>query len=323
MTISAPRRRPLLRRLLSARGRSLEITRSGWLFIALTLAVGFAAINSGSNLLHAVFGAQMALIIGSGIFSEAMVRRSHAHRRPAGPLFAGAPALVEVQLHNTDPRRDLFSISVEDDDREVDAPRCDPVFSVRLAPRQRMLLSTTVTFERRGTHRMPPAVVVTRFPFGLFVKRRELQSSTEVTVYPRLHPVPAPALPVAPLRGDAAGGGRPSRAGEFHGLRDFRDGDDPRRLHWPAVARLQRPIVREDEAGDDAELVLELQPGKTGEPGFERAVEDVASLAVARLRTGGAAVGLRYGNELVLPPARGRDQRERVLEFLATVGETR
>jgi uncharacterized protein (DUF58 family) len=320
MSESAPRRRlPLLRRLLSARGRSLEITRSGWLFIALTLAVGFAAINSGSNLLHAVFGAQMALIIGSGIWSEAMVRRTDARRRPAGPLFAGAPALVEVHVLNADVRRELFSISVEDDDRSTDAPRCEPVFCVRLAPAQKVVLTTTVTFERRGAHRMPPAVVATRFPFGLFVKRRELSSSAGVTVYPRLHPVPSPGAQTAPLLGESEASGRPSRAGDFHGLRDFRDGDDPRRLHWPAVARLARPIVREDEASDDAELVLELSAGRTGEAAFEREVEHVASLAVARLRTGGI-VSLRYDGSLVIPAGRGRAQRERVLEFLATAG---
>jgi uncharacterized protein (DUF58 family) len=312
-------RRPFLRRLLSARGRSLEITRSGWLFIALTLAVGFAAINSGSNLLHAMFGAQMALILGSGIWSEAMVRRTAARRRPSGPLFAGAPALVEVHVHNTDARRELFSISVEDDDRLQSAAACDPVFFVRLGPGERAILSTTVTFDRRGTHRMPSAVVATRFPFGLFVKRRELPAADLVTVYPRVRPVPLPPLGKTSSYGEAEVGARPSRAGEFHGLREYRDGDDPRRLHWPAVARLGRPIVREDEAADDAELVLDLAPGTTGEPTFERAVEHVASVAAAWLRAG-VAVGLRYAGEPVLSPAAGRQQRERILEFLASVG---
>lgn len=321
MPETAPRRRlSLVRRLLSARGRSLEITRSGWLFIALTLAVGFAAINSGSNLLHAVFGAQMALIIGSGMWSEAMVRRAQARRRPAGPLFAGAPAPVEVQLDNADARRELFSVSIEDDDRVVSQVRCDPVFSVRLAPRQRVTLATTVTFDRRGTHLLPPAVVSTRFPFGLFVKRRELPQSVRVTVYPRLHPMPSPARATAPRLGDAEVGGHLARAGEFHGLRDYREGDDARRLHWPAVARLARPVVREDEASDEAELVLELAAGTTGDPAFERAVEHTASLAVARLRAGGVAVGLRYGGDLVVPAAVGQAHRERILLFLATVG---
>src|SRR5262245_9843140 len=98
---------PLLRRWLSARGRSLEITRAGWLFILLTLAVGFAAINSGSNLMHAVFGAQMALILGSGILSEATVRRTVARRVPVGEVYATEPAPVRVELGNVDPRVDV------------------------------------------------------------------------------------------------------------------------------------------------------------------------------------------------------------------------
>ena len=92
------RRRRFGRRWLSARGRRLEITRSGWLFILLTLAVGFAAINSGANLLHALFGAQMALIVGSGVLSESTLRRVHVRRTLAGSLHAQEPGPVVVEL---------------------------------------------------------------------------------------------------------------------------------------------------------------------------------------------------------------------------------
>ena len=65
-----------MRRFLSARGRSLEIAKAGWLFIVITLAVGFAAINTASNLLHALFGVQLGLIVASGALSERMVSRA-------------------------------------------------------------------------------------------------------------------------------------------------------------------------------------------------------------------------------------------------------
>jgi len=95
-----PRRRRWLRRWLSARGRRLEITRSGWLFILLTLAVGLAAMNSGANLLHAIFGAQMTLILGSGVLSELTLRRVAVRRVLRGPLHAEEPGPAEVRLLN-------------------------------------------------------------------------------------------------------------------------------------------------------------------------------------------------------------------------------
>jgi uncharacterized protein (DUF58 family) len=313
------RKQSLLRRMLTARGRSLEITRAGWLFIVLTLAVGFAAINSGSNLLHAIFGAQMALIIGSGVLSERTVRRAEALRLPALTLHAGTPAPVRVEIRNLHPTADLFSVSVEDDERWEGEGKCEPVFAVRLPSGGAVELTTTITMPHRGRHRLPPAVVSTRFPFGLFVKRRELASPRMVTIYPRVAPVALHGgLQHRPGAGEASG--RRARVGEFFGLREYREGDDPRRIYWPASARGRDPVVREHEALGDTEVVLELHAGKTGDAAFESEVEHVASLAVAYLRDPGVAVALRYGGDLVVPPTSGAHGRRELLEFLAIAG---
>lgn len=315
------KRRSLLSRALSARGgRSLEITRAGWLFIGLTLAVGFAAINSGANLLHAIFGAQMAMIIGSGVLSERTVWRAAATRQPVGPLFARTPSPVRVDLHNSNPRAELLCVSVEDDERRDDPGDCGPVFSVRLGPGGRSELSATVTMPSRGRHRLPRAVVATRFPFGLFVKRRELDEPPLVTVYPRLHPVEA-RLGASHRPGSGDETGRRARVGEFFGMREYSEGDDPRRIYWPALARMARPVVREHEALGDTEMILELAPGQTGDPSFETEVERVASMGVAHLATPGIAVGLRYGDQVVLPPASGAVARRELLELLAVIGD--
>lgn len=308
------------RRLLSARGRSLEITKAGWLLIGLTLLVGFAAINSGSNLLHVLFGALMALIIGSGILSEQVVRRARARRLADAAVHARTPATLRVQLENTDPRADLLSVSVEDDDRHASPDRCAPVFAVRVPPGRTVELVTTLTMQQRGRHPLPRAVVATRFPFGLFVKRRELPSPPEILVFPRIRPVPRrDGRDERPGAGESMG--RVARVGEFFGLREYRDGDDPRRIYWRALARnQQRPVVREHEALGDRELVLDLPPGRTGDPAFEDTVETVASLAVAELEAPGIAVGLRYGGAVVVEPGSGAAHRHRLLEFLATVG---
>lgn len=325
MAVETPAARPkgriarLLRRMLSARGRRLEITKSGWLFIGLTLAVGFAAINSGANLLHAIFGAQMALIIGSGMLSERAVFRATAKRVLAEAVHAATPTPLRVEVSNSAAAGELLSVSVEDDDGDQPGD-CGPVFAVRLAPKQTLTLHTTVTMPLRGRHRLPRAVIATRFPFGLFVKRRDVPEPPEITVYPRLYQVRVEAgARHRPGQGEASG--RIARVGEFFGLREYREGDDPRRIDWRTVARGQRPAVRDYEALGDDERMLELPIGVTGESGFETQVSRVASMAVAYLQEPGVAVGLRYGGELMLEPASGAHARHTLLEALALVGE--
>lgn len=314
------RRRRWLRRWLSARGRRLEITRSGWLFIVLTLAVGFAAMNSGVNLLHAIFGAQMTLILGSGVLSELTLRRVVVRRVLRGPLHAEEPGAAEVRLTNLDPRRDVLAVSVEDDDDHDDPGRCEPVFAVRIAAGQTLALPTRLVMPARGRHALPRAVVATRFPFGLFVKRRELPVDEPVLVYPRR--VPAPASRPSPYRGGPpSSSGQRARSGEYFALRPWQDGDELRRLHWPATARLGQPVVRELEAGALHRVRLELPPGRTGEPAFEAEVRRVAAEAALRLARDGAEVELWYGERLAVSAGTGPTQARRVLDFLAQVGE--
>ena len=305
--------------MLTARGRSLEITKSGWLFIVLTLAVGFAAINSGANLLHVLFGCQIGLIIASGLLSESMVRRARVHRRVASPLHAGTRGALIVELRNESARGDMISVSVEDDDRLDSPDTTEPVFTVAVPGGAATTLHTSVTMHRRGRHALPKAVVATRFPFGLFVKRRDLRAREQVLVYPRVHPVDAGLLREVRTGQGEARGSR-ARAGEFYGLAEFREGEELRRIHWPATARIGRAVVQEFEARGEAELVLHLQPGVAGEPSFESEIEELASQVVALLREGRVATGLRYGGRLVVEPGVGPAHERRLLEFLALVG---
>lgn len=306
--------------MLTARGRSLEITKAGWLFIVLTLAVGFAAINSGANLLHVLFGCQIGLILASGVLSENMVQRARVQRRATSALHAGSRGALAIELRNHSPDGDMISVSVEDDDREQVDDHCDPVFAVAVTGGAATTLHTTVILQRRGLQPLPKAVVATRFPFGLFVKRMDLPTDERVLVYPRIYPIDPDVLPFA-RTGEGEALGARSRAGEFHGLAEFRDGEELRRIHWPATARLGRPVVQEYEARGEAELVLELAHGRTGDEPFERAVERVASEALALLRAGRVAIGLRYAGELAIEPGIGSGHERQLLEFLALVGD--
>ncbi len=316
------RKVPVLRRILRARGRSLEITRAGKLFILLTLAVGFAAINSGANLLHAIFGAMMAVIIASGMLSDAWVGAVAITRRAPGPLVAGHPGPLEVTFTATG-TRPVFGLSVEDDDLTVAPIRTTPAFALYVPEGRSVIRHATVTAPTRGRHRLPPAVVATRAPFGLFVKRRALPRTGAVLVLPRpAGALPAPAAAPKGAHTDAGpGAARRARTGPFHGLRPYRSGDDPRRIHWPATARSREPVVRTHEHPARGDVVLHLTPGRTGEPAFEAAVSRVTGQALRVAATGHARLALRYGAHEVVGPGRGPGHLRRVLTFLALCGE--
>ncbi|MBT8402739.1 MAG: DUF58 domain-containing protein, partial [Gemmatimonadetes bacterium] len=179
------------------------------------------------------------------------------------------------------------------------------------------------TFVQRGVYPLRTLTLSTTFPFGFFRKERDMRIEGELVIWPRSdRPVPPPR-PGAGRRsaaGSIAARGQGPR-GEFRGLRDYRSGDDARDIHWRSTARRGEPVVREydPDASDTLWICLDVatDPGESA----EEAVEIAASLA-ARASAGGRRHGLAAG-DIVVPPASGRAQFERVLEALARVDFSR
>ncbi len=113
------------------------------------------------------------------------------------------------------------------------------------------------------------------------------------------------------------------REGEVSQLRDYRDGDDHRQLHWKQTARQQRPIVvdRQHAAEGPVYLVLDPRAADPEDPDsrlrFEHTVSGIATVVVNRLRRE-ASVGLVVGPR-VYPPVRDLRQSGRLLRPLAEV----
>src|SRR5215470_6602612 len=94
--------------------RTLKTTREGKYFIGITIGVGFAAINTGNNLLYLLLGMMLSLIIASGVLSEISLRELGVARTPPDALYADRPFLMGIGLHSGKPRLSSFSVEVED-----------------------------------------------------------------------------------------------------------------------------------------------------------------------------------------------------------------
>ena len=98
----------------------------------------------------------------------------------------------------------------------------------------------------RGVYPLVVPKLTTGFPFGLWDNRRELMVSAPLIVWPRTFPVG----PIPPVSGDHQVEGNVSRSkvgthGDVLGVRPYRRGDSPRRIHWSQSARQDRLIVCE------------------------------------------------------------------------------
>lgn len=313
------RRRQLRRRLFP---RSLSFTREGKVYVAITLGVGFAAVNTANNLLFLVLGMMLGLIIISGILSEATLRGVEIARRLPIRVQAKESFPVELALTNTKSRLASFGVELKDEiEGEPYRRRC---FFLRVAAGEERAIAYRCELLRRGKVRFDGTVISTRFPFGLFEKSRFVPLVDEVVVFPAQVDV---ALPNAiASAGEHVGRLLERGAGqEFRELKERLPDEDPRRIHWPTSARVGKEMIRLTEMETDGLLEIVLDPGASkGEPGSEEFAERLIEAAASLARL---AARRHLAVRLVTTPravfeCRRRGQMYPLLEHLALLDTT-
>ena len=267
--------------------RKLKFTREGKFFVGITLGVGFAAINTGNNLLYLLLGMLLALIIVSGLMSELSLRDLTVVRRLPMRAQVGRPHLVEIEVFNHKGRVPSYAIEVED--LRAGQPADKRCFFLKISPKSAQVAAYRRTPAKRGRDRHVGFRIATRFPFGLFEKSREVPAEGELIIYPAVDPVQLPAMPIGRHVGGDASFGR-GHGDDYIGLKLLRDGEDPRDVHWRKSAAVGQLVVRERarEARPDIVLPLDvIRPDEAKEEwllAFERKIRDVASRALAHVK---------------------------------------
>jgi uncharacterized protein (DUF58 family) len=189
------------------------------------------------------------------------------------------------------------------------------------------------TPRRRGVFTVGPLVATWTDPFGMTRRRTVLAEAVELIVHPTVESahdrVISREWEDPPVRPPVT---RPWPVGyEFYGLRDYADGDDPRRIVWRATARSLdletgegRYLVRESEQGitDRVTLVLDTDlshhsPGLQSET-FETAVKVVSSVTDRHLKDG-FTVTIEGNAARLGRPTRSRREGVRLFDELARV----
>ncbi len=152
-----------------------------------------------------------------------------------------------------------------------------------------------VPASRRGVLAVGPAEIERRDLLGLASSRLVAVGATELTVAPQTFELPMPALGHGVLGRHLLALSQRVGPGEFHSLRDYVVGDEPRSIHWRASARSEELKVRQHEAQGVRRCIIVLDRDGDAYPApvteaeadvFERAITAAGSLVLSADRVG-------------------------------------
>ncbi|MET9428673.1 DUF58 domain-containing protein [Streptomyces sp. NPDC003036] len=213
--------------------------------------------------------------------------------RRLGPqrVPAGAEARVHLRMDNVS-RLPTGLLMLQDHVPYVLGPR--PRFVLdRVEAGGRREVSYRVRSDLRGRYPLGPLQLRLNDPFGMCELTRSFSAYDTLTVVPRTEP-----LPPVRLAGDAPGYGDGRQralavAGDDDVIpREYRYGDDLRRVHWRSTARYGELMVRREEQPHRARCTVLLDTravayqGGGPDSAFEWAVAGAASVLVHMLERG-------------------------------------
>src|SRR5680860_811061 len=268
------------------------MTTRGRAFLAAGLTAAVCAILLGQGDLLRV-GALLVLLplVTAFFLGRSRYRLGLVRAVSPSPVEAGQEAHVQLDLTN-DGRMPTGLLLLED--RVPYFLGARPRFVVdRMGPNWKRTVGYAVGSEVRGRFSIGPMTVRLSDPFGLVELNRAFQTTASLVVTPRVV-----ALAPIPLSGAWTGSGdnRPrafaTGSAEDVTVREYRRGDDLRRVHWRSSARVGELMVRREEQPWQSRATLFIDNRMSSHRGsgaassLEHAVSMAASIGVHLVQRG-------------------------------------
>ncbi len=297
----------------------MKTTREGKRFVLATLLVMAAAFNTGNNLIYLILALMLSLAFLSLVILKINLSGLYLDVSPVSPVFAGEEASFSTTLRNGKRLIPSYSVNVATEGMPV------RTYYPLIPPRGEITKVSRILFRKRGLYGHNDFIAASGFPFILSTGCRKVRVSGEVLVYPPVRDVEEAMADILGIEGGEAV--RIAGSGdEIYSLRDFRHGDDLRRIHWKASAKISELVVKEYGEHDlrRTTIILDNLKSRDGAAGdedeiFEATVSLAASLAKFFLDRGHLVRVISCRK--VVPFGTGDEHLYSILDILAAICE--
>lgn len=257
-----------------------EFTTGGAIYLVLLVIVGFAAWNTGNNLLFIVLAFLTSAFIVGFIIGNIGLKKLEVKMRFPETIFAEEPTPLIVSMHNNKRIFPTYSVMTEvrgkEREKSVLLNEIKKILPFKIAEkvirppilkhtldyfvyiprRDNVENKTEHIFKNRGRFIIKDFELSTRFPFGFFRHRRRLSAQeAEIIVFPKIEPVESEILHL-PFELGKQVLAKKGAGQDLLTLREYQPQDDLRHVDWKATARAQRMIVRDFAAEDERRVTV-------------------------------------------------------------------
>lgn len=228
--------------------RPTGLGAKGTLFFAAVLLLFFATAYSNLFFLLTAFLGTLGVLGIAGAWRD--LRGVSAELVASKPAASGEPHDLRIRVTGPHDKK-VYGVLL---DAVIDG-RAHCIAEVAVA-RTGETIDAALKSMPRGVHAIEALVVRSRHPFGVCMATMATSTRGEVVAHPKPADTPRPGA-----RGRGGDGTKPPGGDEesLAGLREWRQGDSVRHIHWKATARRGSPVVKDFErhGGEGVDLVID------------------------------------------------------------------
>lgn len=219
--------------------------------MAVAIVLPLLILSLIAALLRADFFFAVAYLFGgayilSRLWTQYTIRRLRVRRQFAHRAFPGNQVTVELSVYNAS----WLPIPWLEIHESLPVQLTTPPFHrqvISIGPRQQSRLSYTLQCRQRGYYPIGPLVLQTGDMLGIRGRQDQTQIAADpIIIYPQVVPLQKLGLPTrSPLAALPTSAHLFEDPARVMGVRDYRRGDSPRRIHWTATASAGRLLVKQ------------------------------------------------------------------------------
>ena len=258
---------------------------------------GWAALGASLALAALWVGFGETLLLGVAIFLVLAVALGGVYVRRGVPRVGARRIITPTQVHDGD--RAVVELELVTGSRVHQVAVSDTVHRLgsaqfvahRLEPGTPVVARYEVLSRPRGIYQVGPTSVLIRDPLAMAEAGGTTGRVDRLVVYPAVEDLVG--LPVArghdPTVNTSRSSFAPTGGEDFFTLREYQQGDDLRRVHWPSSAKRDDLMIKQLEMPWQSRALVLLNPRARSYPtgeAFEHAVRGAASALRHLFRTG-------------------------------------
>ena len=253
------------------------LPKEGWAFIVILGFVAVCSILRNVNFLVVVSGMMFMPLLLCWRLNRHTIRNLLVRRIVPNRIHAGQVTSVKWEAENKS-QIDSFNLRVTDNVNQVFSRngkseqtkrqrRASTTIGLvafdQINVNQSAVSSYRIVFAERGIYEASHAIAKCDFPLGLITCWIKLNQPEQIHVAPQVGTLATnwKQIITSNIHGTAAHACVEGASGDdFFAIREYRNGDNKRKIHWRSTAKYRQPMVRqfERETEQDISIVIDL-----------------------------------------------------------------